>query len=221
MNREEDETAAIHRCQHGDISGLEPLVLRYQTQALRTAYLIVKDRQLAEDIVQDSFLTAYHHIAQFDATRPFIPWFYRIVLNTARQTLRARARHPTISLHLAQFTERAEYTSERDELLDTSGRYDPVIRAEQTMERATLLDALALLTLKQRSTIVLRYYCDFNDYEIAQMLDCLPGTVRWRLHSGLRALERILRQEFPHLVQKRWTIKNQAKMVALAGRKDQ
>lgn len=220
MNKE-DETEAIHRCQQGDISGLEPLVLLYQTQALRTAYLLVKDRRLAEDIVQDSFLTAYHHIAQFDATRPFTPWFYRIVLNTARQMLRAHARHPTVSLQPVQFIEGEDSLSNREELLDTSGQYDPVLRAEQTMEKAALLDALALLTVKQRSVIILRYYCDFTEREIAQLLGCLPGTVRWRLHSGLRALERIIRQEFPYLVQERWAIKDQTKMVALAGRKNQ
>ena len=55
-----DETQAIQRLKNGDISGLEFLVARHQVKAVRTAYLITRDLGLAEDIVQDSFLSSAH-----------------------------------------------------------------------------------------------------------------------------------------------------------------
>lgn len=214
--RKEEDADAIRRCQRGDISGLEPLVRSYQTQALRVAYLIVANRQLAEDIVQDSFLMAYSHITQFDIARPFGPWFYRIVLNTARQSQRQQTRRPTLRFPTEHLD--GEEHPDWEELSDSSGQYDPAVQAEQTLESTALLHALAALTVKQRSAIVLHYYCDFTVQEIAQMLNCLPGTVRWRLHSGLHALKNIIQKESPWLMEKQPVTTKQANVVALPER---
>ncbi len=59
------------------------LVRRHQVEALRVAVLITRDRALAEDIVQAAFLRAYERIDQFDADRPFAPWFLRGVVRDA------------------------------------------------------------------------------------------------------------------------------------------
>lgn len=67
-----DEHDVIARLKGGDIAGLELLVRRYQAEAIHAAYLIARDRALAEDLVQAAFLRVYERIAQFDATRrPF------------------------------------------------------------------------------------------------------------------------------------------------------
>jgi RNA polymerase sigma-70 factor (ECF subfamily) len=78
-----DEKQAITRLKHGDPNGLEALVRLYQLQALRAASLITGDCSVAEDIVQNAFLRAAERIGQFDAERPFGPWFLRIVVNDA------------------------------------------------------------------------------------------------------------------------------------------
>lgn len=65
-----DERRAIARLKQGDIGGLEELVKSHQTRAMRAAYLIVRDRALAEDVVQDAFVRAYEKIAHFDESRP-------------------------------------------------------------------------------------------------------------------------------------------------------
>ena len=54
-----EESIAIRALQRGDIAGLGPLFAVYQLQAVRTAYLIVGERQIAEDVVADAFLTVY------------------------------------------------------------------------------------------------------------------------------------------------------------------
>jgi RNA polymerase sigma-70 factor (ECF subfamily) len=78
-----DERDAVARLQRGDIGGLETLVRLYQVRAVRAAYLITRDAALADDIMQAAFLRAYERIGQFDATRPFGPWFLRGVVNDA------------------------------------------------------------------------------------------------------------------------------------------
>jgi RNA polymerase sigma factor (sigma-70 family) len=84
-----DEREAIRQLRAGDVDALEPLVRAHQLRAMRTAYLITRDRQMAEDIVQDAFLRAYEGIAQLKPDNPFGPWFLRIVANDA---LKAAAR---------------------------------------------------------------------------------------------------------------------------------
>ena len=78
-----DEQDALLRLKQGDILGLKTLVRIYQVQAVRAAYLITRDKGLAEEITQDAFLRVHDRIEQFDMVRPFPPWFFRIVTNLA------------------------------------------------------------------------------------------------------------------------------------------
>ena len=90
MTQQEQE--AITTLRGGDILGLETLVRLYQLPATRTAYAITADRHAAEDVVADAFLRVYDRIAQLDLSRPFSPWFYRIVVNGALKAVRSSKR---------------------------------------------------------------------------------------------------------------------------------
>ena len=87
------ERDSIARLRDGDIGGLAALVEMYQVQAVRTAYLIVRDRPLAEDITQSAFIRAFERIGQFDPEAPFGPWFLKSIadrLDVPRATVRWR-----------------------------------------------------------------------------------------------------------------------------------
>ncbi len=81
------DNEAIYRLKSGDIGGLEILVTRYQVRALRSAFLILHDEQLAEDVVQETFLRVYHKIGAFDVSRPFEPYLMRCVINASLNAL--------------------------------------------------------------------------------------------------------------------------------------
>ena len=87
-----DEQQAIALLKQGDLKGLEFLVRQYQAKAVHTAYLIIGDTALAEDIVQTAFLRVAQRIDQFDAQRPFQPWFLRAVVNDAIKTAKRQKR---------------------------------------------------------------------------------------------------------------------------------
>ena len=78
-----DERRAIERLKGGDVGGLEALAELHYTRAVRVAYLVVRDRALAEDVAQGALVRAYESIGSFDAARPFGPWFVKIVVNDA------------------------------------------------------------------------------------------------------------------------------------------
>jgi len=61
-------------------------------KALRVAFLITQDKAMAEDIVQEAFITAYMHIRSFDDRRPFAPWFMRSVVNASAKTIQRAAK---------------------------------------------------------------------------------------------------------------------------------
>jgi len=177
-----EEQKAIARLKRGDISGLEALVRKYQVQAVRAAYLIIRDRALAEDIVQAAFLRAYERIGQFDAGRPFGPWFLRSVVNDAVKAATRRERQVPL-----------EASAEGGETSLADPNPGPADLAEAAEIRQAVWTALGKLPPAQRAVIVLRYYLGLSEAEMAGELACPPGTVKWRLHAARKSLRTLLR----------------------------
>lgn len=183
------ERAAVARLKQGDIAGLEPLVSQYQLQAVRTAYLITRDRALAEDIVQTAFIRAFERIGQFDPTQRFGPWFLRSVVNDALKAAARRERQ--VSLEASP----DEALASLAELLHDPGP-SPELIGEQAETSRAIWEALAELPPAQRAAIVQRYYVGMSEAEMAADLQIAPGTVKWRLHSGREKLRALLRPWF-------------------------
>ncbi|MDP1779334.1 MAG: sigma-70 family RNA polymerase sigma factor, partial [Anaerolineales bacterium] len=97
-----DDLQAIQRLKDGDIGGLEYLVARYQSKAVRAAFLITHDETLAEDVVQDTFVRIYHRISHFDLSRPFEPYLLRSVVNAALNVAQKADRHLSMEGDLDQ-----------------------------------------------------------------------------------------------------------------------
>jgi RNA polymerase sigma-70 factor (ECF subfamily) len=184
------EREAIARLKRGDIGGLEALVRRYQVQAVQTAYLITRDRALAEDIVQAAFLRAYERIGQFDAGRSFGPWFLCSVANDAIKAATRRERLVPLEASAGE-----GQVSLADLLADPNP--GPADQAEAAETRQTVWNALGKLSPAQRAAIILRYYLGLSEAEMAEQLDCPPGTVKWRLHAARKRLRRLLRPLWP------------------------
>ena len=181
-----EEQEAIARLKRGDIGGLEALVRQYQVQAVRTAYLIIRDRALAEDIVQAAFLRTYERIGQFDAGRPFGPWFLRSVVNDALKAAARRKRQVS-----PEAGPEGEGASLANLLADPGPGPADLLEAAETRE--AVWSALGKLPPAQRAAIVLRYYLDLSEAAMADELACPPGTVNWRLHAARERLRTLLR----------------------------
>jgi len=187
-----DERRAIERLKQGDIGGLAALVGRYQSDAIQTAYLVTHDLALAEDVVQDVFLQVYHYIGSFDSDRPFKPWLMRCVVNAALTACRTHQDELSLDGDPVGIDPAGDDLTFDDLLPDPAP--GPADRLEAAEIEAAVEDALRRLPPEQRAAIVLRYYLDADDAEIAARLDCAPGTVRWRLHAARRQLGVLLRR---------------------------
>lgn len=173
---------AIRRLKNGDISGLESLIASYQIKALRTAYLIIQDEFLAEDIVQDTFLRIYQHIQTFDINSRFEPYLLRSVINAALNTINERSKELPLD--------------ENDDTETVAALLSQATSIESQVEYADLKrqisTAIAALSPRQRAVIVQRYYLEMSEKEMASTLEIAPGTVKWLLNAGRERLRNLL-----------------------------
>jgi RNA polymerase sigma-70 factor (ECF subfamily) len=180
-----DEKQAIVCLKQGDWNGLEVLVRAYQLQALHAAYLIVQDHDLAQDIVQEAFLTISQKIAQFDATRPFRPWFLRSVVNASIKAAKRQSRF--ISLNGDDPEEHAKLV---EWLADPNAHLEDFVETNET--RRAVRKALLKLTPKQRAVLVMRFYLGMTNQEITNEMGSSVTAVKWSLHAARDRLRKLL-----------------------------
>lgn len=180
-----DDAQAIRRLKNGDIGGLETLVARYQVKAVKTAYLITHDEQLAEDVAQETFVRIYQRIHHYDDTRPFEPYLLRSVANAALNACDQNARW-------VQYGAGSDVQGVAELLSEAASVEDQV---EYSRLKAEIAGALEKLTPRQRTAVIQRYYLGMSEKEMAESLAAAPGTVKWLLNAARQRLRRMLRLE--------------------------
>ena len=178
-----DENQAIQNIKQHNLRGLTWLVEQYQVKAVRAAYLICRERAQAEDVVQDAFLDLPDLIQSFDLGRPFEPWFMRVVVN---RTLRALS-------HQRRLVALPEQ-EETDTWLETwiGSPPGPENQLQQTELEALIWAKMQLLNPKQRAAVVMRYYLQMSEQEMAELAAVPAGTIKWRLSAARRQLRNSL-----------------------------
>ncbi|HSJ10680.1 MAG TPA: sigma-70 family RNA polymerase sigma factor [Longimicrobiales bacterium] len=166
----------VERVLQGDADAYGELVTRHMRKAFAVAYRLLGHREDAEDAVQDAFIRALERLDRLDRTRPFRPWFFRLVVNQALNARRARTVRAT------------ELIPDATPSRTTSPEHD----AHRAGLRDRLQAALLELPEKQRLVIQLADLEEFTSAEIAGILDMPDGTVRWHLHQARRALREVL-----------------------------
>jgi len=172
----------ISQIRQGNILALKALYEKYRGQVYRTALAITRDREAAEDILQDCFLKVYTHIDKLDGSLPLSPWLYRVAVNLSYNWANKRRRwlkplEEVINHLVAGPRTLPESILEREEL------------------QRVIQKAIASLSFEHRVVIVLFYLDGFSLNEIAYISDCPVGTVKSRLHYARRNLRRKLERD--------------------------
>jgi RNA polymerase sigma-70 factor (sigma-E family) len=161
-----DRLAAVHQSKIGE------LYLRHADAAVRLAYLLTGDRETAEDLVQDAFVKAGGRLLHLRDPAAFEAYLRTTIVNLSRSYFR-RKRVERLYLERARGTEGGGVHS------------SPGWSVEDQDE---LWRALRVLTQRQRAAIVLRFYEDLPEGEVADILQCAPGTVKSLVSRGLERL---------------------------------
>jgi RNA polymerase sigma-70 factor (ECF subfamily) len=185
-----DESALVTAAKSGDMTAFSDLVQHYDRRVFRMAKQITQNDDDAEDVLQETFLKAYTHLADFQGNSKFYTWLVRIAVNEALMKLRKRRSDRTVPL---------------DDPIDTGE--DEVVREiavwdqnpEDTYSReelATILDqAIQSLKPAYRTVFVLRDIEEMSIEETAETLNLSISAVKSRLlRARLQLREKLTRQ---------------------------
>jgi RNA polymerase sigma-70 factor (ECF subfamily) len=177
---ESEEAALVRRCQTGDIEAFRALVELHHGMLFGTAYLMTRDRGLAEDAVQEALIQIWRHLPSLRLQSSIKAWLVRIVVNEVKQQFRKK-QVPMVPL---------EEVSESPGELNEAEK--AMIRDE---ERQGIRQALDRLPPEQREAVILRYFSNLTVPEIAAAMNQREGTIKSRLSRALDRLGEMLRRD--------------------------
>jgi RNA polymerase sigma-70 factor (ECF subfamily) len=168
----------VEEVRRGDHAAFEQLVKRYEGRLMSVLLRFARDRELARDLSQETFLRVYERIGQFDPSRRFGPWLFRIGVNLTLDYLRKRKRRIWPSL----------FSDSRVEKGPDPAVADPRQSLDLEQEVRQVLDAIPE---KYRTVLILRDLENFSSSEIAAILHRKEATIRWRLAEARLRFEQL------------------------------
>ena len=175
-NKDKD-LVLVRRAKRGDYKAFDLLVLKYQSRIAGLALTFVKDRHLAEDIAQESFIKAFKSLESFREESAFYTWLYRIAANTSKNYLTSKKRKK----------ESSEEASV--DIFDIPGGDSPEEILAANNLREMIFESLSNLPEDIRTAISLREFEGLSYEEISEVLDCPIGTVRSRIFRGREIIQ--------------------------------
>ncbi len=170
----EHELPELH--QLPELPELERWLELYYESSFRTACLILGNRADAEEAVQDAYLRAWRFRDSLTSVPSIRPWLSRVVVNACYSKLRREIPH------------RDRRAGEEHLGGVPAAVAGPEARAEDGETAGTVVAALARLPMSLRVPVVLRYYADLSERDIARAIGRRQGTVKSRLHEARRRL---------------------------------
>jgi RNA polymerase sigma-70 factor, ECF subfamily len=184
-----DQDVILH-ARKGRESAFRELIRRYERPVFSVIYRMVRDRELAEDLAQDTFIKVLNALDRYDPKYKLTSWIFKIAHNTTLDQLRKKEPE-TLSLEgspHARTAEQAEATSFT--AVDTAE--DPARYTESQEVGAEIEAAIEQLRPEYRAAIVL-WHIEGRPYdEIAEIMDLPLGTVKTYIHRGRKELRGML-----------------------------
>lgn len=181
------DTQLVSRFQNGNLNALEQLIEKYKDKIYTSIFFLVKDKYLAEDIFQETFIRVIDTLrsGRYNEEGKVLPWIMRIAHNLCVDHFRKLKRVPLVN---------TDQNDMRD-IFDVVGVHHNEnaetrrIRQETYQLVSMLLDHLPA---SQREVLVLRHYGDMSFKEIARLTDCSINTALGRMRYGLLNLRKLM-----------------------------
>ena len=184
-----DELAWILQAQQGNDEAFTKLVEEHQTHVYNLCYRMLGEPEAAEDAAQETFLRAYQNLHRYDQTRSFATWLLSIGAHYCIDRLRRRK--------LSVFSmDQENEDGTTFEVRDTASP-DPEAESVKREDRDRLHTLLKDLDDTDRAAVILRYWYDYSEIEIADSLHLTVSAVKSRLHRARRALAGMWQEEEP------------------------
>jgi len=184
----QEDAALVAGAKTGDARAFELLVQRHEGKIFSLAYRMTRNREDAEDVVQQSFQKAFIHLKKFEGESLFSTWLTRIAINEALMLLRRKRGSREVPI--------AETTTEETALpldIPDSGP-NPEDSCLQREQERILSAAVNELTPGMREAIELRELGELSTGETAQVMGLSVGAVKARVFHGRRKLRKTLKR---------------------------
>jgi RNA polymerase sigma-70 factor (ECF subfamily) len=159
---------------HTDHAAFAELMSRWEARVRRLCYRMTGDAHRSEDLAQETFSRVFANRHQFDHSRKFSTWLWRIALNLCYEESRRAGRRGELRL-----------TDDRD---DETGESGPLEQAMESERTDLLRRAVMSLPETHRAIVMLREYEQLKFRQIAEVLDVPEGTVKWWMTEALNQL---------------------------------
>jgi RNA polymerase sigma-70 factor, ECF subfamily len=180
-----DTEEAVLKFIQGEEEAFGRIVRRWETKIYNLAWRMVCNREDAQDIVQETFLSVFKSIKGLRDPGSFPTWIYQIALNHCR----ARRRSQRFAVSLSS-TGGDEAGGEKEVIPEIPNRK----RGDSIEVIDIIQKALAGISEDHRSAIVLKEYAGLSLEELADVMECPLSTAKSRLYHGLREVQRNLKR---------------------------
>lgn len=173
------DSELVRKCQAGETSAFQELVSRYHQKVFTVILGLLRNREDALEVAQETFFRAYRKIRSFQGGSSFYTWIYRIAVNLAIDAQRRQKRNPL------------DFRDSMDEALEAQNEVakDPFGDVHDRELGESLIKAINELTPEHKAVIVLRTIEGLSYKDIGEILGCSEGTVMSRLHYARKKLQ--------------------------------
>ena len=175
-----EEQVWVQEAQQGSDEAFTKLVETYQTPVFNLCYRMLGEPDLAEDAAQETFLRAFQHLHRYDQKRPFATWLLSIAAHYCIDKLRRR-KFSMVSM------DAEDEDGNTFELPDTDAP-NPEAESIKGQMQVRIQSMLKDLDATDRAAIIMRYWYDYSEIEIAESLRLTVSAVKSRLHRARREL---------------------------------
>ncbi|ULC58943.1 RNA polymerase sigma factor [Flaviramulus sp. BrNp1-15] len=180
----------INQVIEGDTNAFSVLVNRYKDLVFTLTLRILKNREEAEEVAQDTFIKVYKSLSKFKGDSKFSTWIYKIAYNTSLDRIKKNKKHIN-DVAINEFTEHEIKTI--DNALD---------KLEQTEQEQAIQDCIALLPGEDSFLLTLYYFEELSLDEISETVGLKPNNVKVKLFRSRKKLATILKQKLePELIE--------------------
>ncbi|MBK8781033.1 MAG: sigma-70 family RNA polymerase sigma factor [Anaerolineales bacterium] len=182
-----EEQTWVSQAQQGDDEAFTRLVETYQTPVFNLCYRMLGEPDLAEDAAQETFLRAYQHMHRYDQKRSFATWLLSIAAHYCIDKLRRRK--------FSMFSMDAEDDEGNSFEIPDVNAPNPEGESIKGQTQARVHAMLDGLDATDRAAIIMRYWYDYSEKEIAESLRLTVSAVKSRLHRARKEMAGVWQEE--------------------------
>ncbi|GDX51754.1 RNA polymerase subunit sigma-24 [Bacteroidota bacterium] len=188
-NQTLNDHALVKAYQRGNEQALTTLVQMHKQRVFSAIYMFVRDRYIAEDLFQETFIKVVDKLrqGQYHEEGKFLPWVLRIANNLCIDYYRKVKRTPKVKVTTADGTDIFKYIK-----FEGDNAQDAMVREQAYVRVRKLVD---MLPEEQKEVIILRHYADLSFKEIAELTGVSINTALGRMRYGLINIRRLMEEK--------------------------